>query len=64
MGDEDLQDKQSEVDDIRKALAEVGEHLDCAESCETGADFVVNIEDAIKALDRIRRDLVELKGAA
>lgn len=58
----DLEDKQAEIGDVRNELAEVEVCLSQAESCEDEKDFIANIDQAIEALDTLRKNLVDLKG--
>jgi len=57
----DFDDKQAEIGNVRNDLAEITICLDNAESCETETDFDANIEQALEALESLKKALKELQ---
>jgi hypothetical protein len=54
-----LEDLQGEVDDLDHS--DIADHLECAASCETFADFRDNIQNAIDAAHTLISNLTTLR---
>ena len=58
---DNLEDRQGDIDDIKKLAQEVLDSLDCAEGCETATDFDANIEAVLESMKEITAALKELR---
>jgi len=57
----DTDDIQSEIIDIRRTVADLAAALECAETCETRADVIANLDEAIEQADEALKALRALK---
>ncbi len=53
----DLSDAQGELSDALSMAHDVVDHLGCAESCETSADFVTNLREAEAACRALLKEI-------
>lgn len=51
---------QAEIDDVRREVTALSAALNCAESCETGEDFIANVRDAIAQAREVANQLQHL----
>jgi hypothetical protein len=58
---DNLEDRQAEIDDIKKLAQALLDSLDCAEGCETPTDFDANIEAVFENMKEITAALKELR---
>lgn len=58
---ENIEDRQDEIDDIKKLAQTLLDSLDCAESCETPKDFDANVDAVDENLKEITAALKELR---
>lgn len=57
----DIDNAQCNLDDVLKAARAVVSALECAESCETVADYFANIQEAKDVLSDLRTELDALQ---
>jgi hypothetical protein len=57
----DIDDIQSEIGDLRRMVEALDAALVCAESCETKADAIANVDEAIGHAEEVLRALRAIK---
>ena len=58
--EENMDDRQAEICDLREKLNAVGDSLSCAEDCETPEDFNANTAEALSGLQDVIKELKAL----
>jgi hypothetical protein len=57
----DLNEKQAEISEAIRAAKALLAALECAESCETEADFEANLQDALDNTEEVMKEIEALK---
>ena len=61
--EDNIEDRQGEIEDIRAHAQAVLDHLECAEGCETPKDFDININEALDSARTLIEQLKELRAS-